>query len=261
MTLRIIRMNQNWNKVSTKEELKENLKDLEEILNNKTIDYLDSLIELDYSVISPNITEKERLILSQLELYRKITIYNIYKRAINIFKNNNLEIKGNNNGIEGLRVYYKKDYNIIDLFDFDYSKNTIGDICLYKTTFDNKYREKALEDVMKKLEQLYDEKNPYHDAPNSFGGPESRWNFDHKMQINEYEELFKNLDRKEITDEEKQKEEITQKYYDILMKDYHLTEDDLDEQRPTFKGEQIEKRKILVKRLPGIKITNIITYL
>lgn len=59
------------NFISTKEELIELLKKYKGILNSSIIEYLNYLIELEFSVIKDYIGEEERLALSELELYKK----------------------------------------------------------------------------------------------------------------------------------------------------------------------------------------------
>ena len=247
-----------WNKVSNKKELKRDLDKLKDILNDKTVDYLDSLIELDYSVISPGVIDKESLL--QLELYRKIAIYNIYRRAVNIFKNrSNIRISGNNDGIEGLNIYTLN--NEIELFKYDYSDNIIGRVDLFKTIADDEVRKQNLDSVTKTLETLYETKNPYCDRPGVFGGPGSRWVYNHDKDIKKYEELFNKLDRTELTDDEKREIEITHKYHDIIMKDFDLKEEDLEEEKNITKLVIGETHKVLVKKIPGLLITDNYKYI
>ena len=126
--------NNNLNKISTREDLIDLLNKYNGILTDPTISYLKSLIDLDFSVINNYIYESGRSALSELEIYKKATIYNIYNRALNLFKQNDSEltISGNDEGIEGLKVYSKiGDRNLI-LFDYDY-KDSIGNLSLFKT--------------------------------------------------------------------------------------------------------------------------------
>lgn len=262
MSLIIGRRNNSWNKVSTEKKLREDLNEISGLLNDNTIEYLESLINLDCSAIDNSVSYKEKELLLKIDLYKKIAIYNIYKRTANIFRNkSNIELSGNNNGIEGLYAYYEGLEDEIELFSFDYRKADIGNINLNRIVIDDNEREKELESIMKTLEALYDAKNPFHDAPGAFGGPASRWYYDHQRQISEYEELFKKLDGKEITDEEKKAAEISQKYYKRVMKDFHLKEDDFHELESSFIKRKKETGKILVKKLPGITISSETKYI
>lgn len=259
--------NNNLNKISTREELIELLKKYKGILTDPTISYLKSLIDLDFSVINNYIDESGRSALSELEIYKKATIYNIYNRALNLFNlsDSELTISGNDDGIEGLKVYSKiGDRNLI-LFDYDY-KDSIGNLSLYKTIESKEQRDEELRRVMIELDRLRDEKNPYHTIPNTYGGPSSQWVFEHAKKLQEYEDRFNQLvSKKELTDEEKEEIEITNKYHELLLDDYGLTNKDF-ENEPNFHildfdRERTKLHKTLVKKMPCTNIKNNIKYI
>ena len=62
--MRVVRSNNNLNKVNTREELLELLKSYRGILSNPMQDYLNSLIELEFSVIRDYIKDKDREVLA-----------------------------------------------------------------------------------------------------------------------------------------------------------------------------------------------------
>ncbi len=274
------RFNDNWNKVKTKEELLEFLKEYRGILTEPMLDYLTSLIELKFSVIREYINDSDRKALAELEIYKKVAIYNIYNRAQNLFNKQNGEfiISGNNKGIEGLSVSIKLSDRNIELFDFDYEEirpsgyNTpkvpngfktlnIGDISLFQTFESKELREAELNRVMEKLERLYDERNPYPSRPGVVGGSGSTWAFNHARKIQEYEERFKQLDsKKELSDEDKREIEITRQIHDLLLEDFGLTSESfVDESNQSFYNFGIEKtelKKTHVKRMPNLTITD-----
>ncbi|MBQ3474961.1 MAG: hypothetical protein IJH20_02190 [Bacilli bacterium] len=259
--------NNNLNKISTREDLIDLLNKYNGILTDPTISYLKSLIDLDFSVINNYIYESGRSALSELEIYKKATIYNIYNRALNLFKQNDSEltISGNDEGIEGLKVYSKiGDRNLI-LFDYDY-KDSIGNLSLFKTIESKEQRDEELRRVMCELDKLYDEKNPYHSIPNTYGGPASQWVFEHAKKIQEYEERFNQLvSKKELTDEDKKEIEITKKYHELLLEDYGLTNKDF-EKEPNFHildfdRDRTKMHKTLVKKMPCTNIKNNIKFI
>ena len=86
--MKILRKNGNWNKINTREELLELLKKYNRILSGSMIHYLNDLVDLEFSVIKDNINvnEDDKKILSELEIYKRIAMYNIYNRALNIFE-------------------------------------------------------------------------------------------------------------------------------------------------------------------------------
>ena len=81
------------NKVMQKEEIIGLLNDSKLILKNNIIDYLESIINLEFSVVKDNISDEERKALSELQVYRSALIYNIYKRDVLYF---NEEYRKNN---------------------------------------------------------------------------------------------------------------------------------------------------------------------
>ena len=64
--------NDNLNKVKTKEELLDFLKEYRGILTKPMLDYLDSLIELEFSVMKEYISSSDRKKLAELDIYKEI---------------------------------------------------------------------------------------------------------------------------------------------------------------------------------------------
>ena len=269
------------NKINTKEELMKILKKYKGILNNSTIDYLYSLINLEFSVIKECISENDRVALSDLELYRKIAIYNIYNRALKFFYEDSKEIiiRGNNDNIECLQAYLDYKDNQFNLYNFDYCdyinkdkipkfyKSTyIGCITLFETVESVEKREAELNRIMDKLERLYSQKNPYSYEPGYIGGPRPQWEFNHSRKIKLYENMFNKLDsKKELTDEDKEEIIITRKYSELLLNDYGLTNDSFKEEKVSNyeidRYEQSAMQKRLVKKMPGLTIVKKIKYI
>ena len=267
-------------KINTREELTELLNGYKGILNDLMINYLNSLINLEFSVIREYINDDDRLILSELEVYKKIAVYNIYNRALNIFKQNesNLRISGNNDEIERLYVCALFGKKNCKLFDFnyregpigfetkipkDYKTMKIGDISLFQTIESKEKSDAELSRVMNILDRLYDEKNPHFSRPYTYGGPASQWEFNHAKKIKEYENKFKQLlSRTELTEEEKQEVEVTKKFHELLLEDYGLTDKDFKEESSSdFSQEKTKLNKTLIRRMPNINIKNNIKYI
>ncbi len=277
-------MDDNWNKINTREELVELLKKYEGILTDYMIRYLNSLIDLEFSVIRDYIGDNDRAALSELEVYKRIAMYNIYNRALRLFKENESEltISGNNDGIEGLSVYASLgEKRSCKLFDFvyhdgpigfsskipsGYKTMKIGNISLFQTIESKEQREAELMRVMGELDRLYDEKNPYYSIPNTYGGSAPQWDFKHARKVKAYEEKFNLLDSKrELTDEDKKEIEITKKFHELLLEDYGLTNKNFEEENNqhflNFSEDETELHKTLVKRIPNINIRNNIKYI
>ncbi len=142
----------------------------------------------------------------------------------------------------------------------------IGNISLFQTIESKNLREAELDRVMRKLERLYDERNPYSSRPGIVGGPGTTWEFDHARKIQEYEEQFKQLDsKKELSDEDKRETEITRQIHDLLLEDFGLTSESfVDESNQPFYNfgkEKTELKKTLIKRMPNLTIENHIKYI
>lgn len=263
------RLNNNWNKVNTKEELIELLNGYRGILTTDMVEYLDSLIELEFSVVRDYIGESDRKALSELDIYKKVAIYNIYNKALNLFqqKEEKYEVSVDNDG-EELTVSSK--YKNIKLFEFDYAGEKfstipegyktmkIGTILIYQILDGKEFREVEIEEVRKKLERLHDKTNPYDFKANRFGGPNSLWRFEHEQEIRNCKEQLKKLDsKKELTSEDKEQIEITNQTRSLLLEDYGLTDDSFIQKT---RGDS-NLQKTLVKQQPNLTILNQIKYI
>ncbi len=248
-----------YKKISSKEELKESLNKYKRILNPRVIDYLNQLVELEFSAVKDIIDIEDKEILQNLDLYKNIVAYNIYNRTLELLNNEQeLKIFDNKDRISGLMAYKGIGNNAIRILDYNYEN---GALKLFQTVDDKKVRKEQLELVMTKLEQLYDKKNPYHSDLELFGCPATRWNIDYIKEVSEYEKLFTRLDsKKELTDYKKKKIGITKKYHDLLFEEYGLTDEEfiVSKQTPTTIDNIINKT--LVKKLPGLRIENNIEY-
>lgn len=275
----------NHSKLNTKEELLYLLKKNRIILAEHTAEYLNSLIELEFSIIRDYISEDERESLSELEIYKRIAIYNIYYRALNIFNQEDpkLRVFGKDAGWEDLSVYATLGGKMVNLFNFNYKERQngfnspipdgyktmkIGSISLFQTLENESLRNAELNHVLEHLERLYSEENPNHylSRHDAVGGPASNWAFEHMRKIEEYEKRFYELDGKtELTEEEKREIELTRKYHDLLLEDYGLTTKSFKDKRNNpfgnLSNEKNELSKTLVKRMPNLVITDNIKYI
>ncbi len=260
-----------YKKISSKAELKEALNRYKRILNPRVIDYLNQLVELEFSAVKDNFDIEDREILQNLDLYKNVVAYNIYNRTLELLNDEQeLQIFDNKERISGLMAYKHIGNNTVRILDYKYDN---GILKLFQTVDDEKVRDEQLELVMTRLEQLYDKKNPYSCSVTRLkrpynkktlkrlGGPSAKWNFDHSMEVSEYEELLAKLDsKKKITDYEKEKIAVTKKYHDLLFEEYGLTDEDFIVSRQTPTTVESISNKILVKKLPGLRIENNIEY-
>lgn len=274
----------NIERVETKEELLESLEKYKGILSVPMIEYLNSLIELEFSVVRENIGEQDRDALSELDIYRNVAIYNIYNRAKNLLNemSDTLKIKGNEDGWEELSVELPLLNGTVQLYEFDYRSalsinhnvpndyrpSSVGQIWLYQTIEDKEKREEELSRVLTTLNKLYDEKNPYPSRPAVAGGPRPMWEMQHRQMIRDYEQQWKALEGREmLSDDEKKAIEWTNRVYDKITEDYGLTESDFKEMMKKGIPAYYELthpnklEKMMTKEQPGLTIVRKIKYL
>ena len=264
------------NKLATKEELIDLLKKHKEILTNSILDYLNSLVELEFSVVRENISTEEREILSELELYKKIATYNIYHRALQLLEQQKQPLDIDNNG--RLEISVQVENRKVELFSFDYQERIslrkdipeeyksmkIGNVCLYRTLQNQDIREKEINRVLRKLESLYASHNPYPTRRGVVGGPDVYWERQHKERIEELEKKLTELEsKKELTEVDKKEIELTNDIHQLLLADYELTNEDFEERKmPKFTTSEFDRmNKIRTKKMPNLTIVDHIKYL
>lgn len=241
-------------KVKDEGELRSYLKASSGVFDKDIVRYLDGLIDLDFNVVREDISDEDMKILSQIDLYKEIVIYNVYNRSrkilTNLFESHKIpyKIADNENNIEGLEVYLKLSRENFEVFDFDYS-NGKSDIILSKLhAYTKEEKEAAMDEILKKLEYLYDQKNPYPiPSEGVFGGPYPAWEATHSNEIKMWQDKFTELDNRKITDAKRRNIEITEKVYEYLMNDFGLEDSDFEE----------DKRygsKVYVKNMNGLRI-------
>ena len=264
------------NKLATKEELIDLLKKHKEILTNSILDYLNSLVELEFSVVRENISTEEREILSELELYKKIATYNIYHRALQLLEQQKQPLDIDNNG--RLEISVQVENRKVELFSFDYQERIslrkdipeeyksmkIGNVCLYRTLQNQDIREKEINRVLRKLESLYASHNPYPHRHSVVGGLDFYWERQHKERIEKLEDKLAELDsKKELTEVDKKEIELTNDIHQLLLADYELTNEDFEERKmPKFTTSEFDRmNKIRTKKMPNLTIVDHIRYL
>lgn len=268
----------NIDKVNTKEELLQLLKDYKIILNSQVIDYLESLINLDFSVIKENTDDKSKKALSELEIYKRIAIYNIYNRAINIFTQSNMPliITGNDEGFESLSISVPIEDRNIKIFDFKYGEQKslnykipdeyktikIGSINLYQKIENKELRIQELKRIINKIEMLYGTQNPYQYHPKKVGGSYVKWKIERQKEIEKYQMMLDKIDsHNELTEIDIKEIEIMNKAHDLLLEDYGLTNNSFEDDVSIASKRSNNLQKTLVKRQPNITIKNNIEYI
>ena len=233
-------------KVLPKKYLNSELNQYKSLLSESSYSYLKELLNLEKSA---TISETEHFDpdnyhISELDIYRDIAIYNLYKRALKIFKStgDELEIIGNSNGYQGLAVSTKIGDKVVDIYNFNYSNELNVDI--FKTVMDDKNRKKVLESILSMIEELKQSKPDYGFTWNS-------WNSLKEERIKQLKELYTKVDRSEFTDDEYKEAEITQKYHKLLLEEYNTDESEIKEKN-SWNG-TTKKNSIII---PSLILTN-----
>lgn len=265
------------NNIKNQEELIKELNLYNGILSDSVIQYLNSLIESKISVIrnNENISDVQRRILSEIDVYKDIAIYNIRKRAETIFRAQKEYGK-----FIGNRDYYSTHLsgNELVLFwlyeqkkDFKdipegYKTSQIGKIRLYKTIWGEEERILEIDRIKKKLSELHTEYENMNDDSYM-----KRYILPNDIQ--KYESILTELEnRNKPNEEQKQAIELTSRIHDLFLSDYGLSSSDFEEsqkERERRFGDDFmqeykkasKMEKMLVKRVPNLTIESHITYL
>lgn len=228
-------MEKNRKGIGSKEELKESLKGYKDILSNEQYDYLNSLLALEFSVIRDYISENERIVLSDFEIYDRIFAYNIYNRTLSYFENSD-KIRICDDSVLG--VYNDLIPSIKGIFSitYHYKDNAkyrkINSINFYPVIQDNDVFEKTLSQYMNKLNDLEKENNPYRHVKNVLGYSSwSIWNRKHKEEIEAYKwKCIALAKRLKLNGIEQEIFETTNELIEKVMVDYGLNFDSFQDE-------------------------------
>ena len=212
--------------IKSRDELCQDLEEYESLLNDYVMSLLQNIIDLKISATEPyNELSESYDKLYELDIYKDALMYNIYNRALNIFKESDDEVEiEESSKLNFLYINSKENHN--PLYRFDCGKQVVS---LYKTILDEERRKENIEQLKNKIEFLRNQSNPWVDDETIsgvplFGGPASRWGMNRANEINNCEELLKELEKKEYTDKDYKDVEITDKYYKIFCGEYGVND-------------------------------------
>lgn len=224
-----------------KEQLKQNLIKYKSILNKSMYDYLNSLLELEFSVLKEKISANDRGLLKELAIYKQIFAYNISNRALKIIEEANIGISLEISFYESYNSYISLPFgeDSINLFSFSFLESIpplekgkkLGIIHLYKSIYDPEVNKQILEETYKELEILNKSfKNGIKCLP-------------FIEEANHYKFVLNRLNsKKELTKEEKSIIEITSTIHSLLLEEYGIKEGDL-----------IKRKDLLIKEIDSIE--------
>jgi len=252
-------------KVSTKEELKELLEKYKLVINNYMIDYLKCLIDLEVPVTKEYITDIERNVLAELEIYRKASIYNICNFSKKVLKEYE-----DNYYVETIDEYGTLRFRLdgVNVLGFDYrnsnNKKDIGILSLYQNVQkDELTRHQLITAMQLKLDELYSQENPFPVGTDICEGPGDYWEKVHSIGIRNYEELLNELKSlNELTEQGKKSIKISKEFHDSFFAMFGLEKDSFSQEpeKPFELGISCLE-KTLVKKMPLLRINDYIKYI
>lgn len=268
------------NEMMTRKKLMEELKAYNGILSDFIMKYLTSLINLEFSAIrGENITEAQRKILSGIDIYKDIAIYNICARANKIFysqreSGNFVSSNFPNEVSYGIKLSGNYKFGpTTNLFWYknaetpcEYKTVQIGKIYLFQTIWSEEKRILEMDRISKEIIELHKE---YEACDRQY-----RKKYIIPSSIKKYESILSELTNRHHPSETQEKiMEITSRIHNLFMDDYGLSENDFEEIHPEIKcsltGDEFmqkykqtsEMEKVLVKKYPNLVIERNVTYL
>lgn len=238
--------------VSKKEELIEQLKWSKKRLTPSMIEYLNALIELEFSVIRDEyISPATREVLQDLEIYKKIAYYNIVSRAEKLLQENGVPAVAKGTKVVCYGMSYLTFLNL-EAIDESYKTNhelKTGIITLTHITRDEKLHQKQKEHFASCVESL--KNNPYQ------GISISRRRAQQK-EMDYYNRMLTNLTAvDELTEQDQKHIEKTTRANEILLRDYDITSFD----KETTPESAYVYEKTLEKSKNGFIVKDNIRYL
>lgn len=150
----------------TREQLMNSLEKSKLLLNNEMIEYLNGLINLDYSIVRDDIIDidaKEQL--SKLDIYKYLVSYNIYnrtKKIVDNFDKEKLLLFLDYNEFDWCSTLVKNyPKSTIDIFEFYYGKNNMAEEYGCIRLFRYLSIEKIIAETINQIQVLSYEKNAF----------------------------------------------------------------------------------------------------
>lgn len=250
-----------YEKIDSQEKLNGWLEEYKGVLSGEMIEYLNSLINLEFSVVRNNINEKDRKLLSELYIYERIAMYNIYHRALEIFKNSNrkLQIWDNTKAFEGVGVE-SGTKNCKDIFVYSYDRDkthkvpACGEITIYQYTFDKEQKQQEIERLKERLKHI----GPGRLSPNvdaeghELYGANSAQIANYEAKVKSIQEAIEKLENSmKLSSKDKRIIEMSKEFHDLMLEDYGLTEDDFEIQENDSQIHQrsyVKRPKLIIER-------------
>lgn len=248
----------------TDQELKEELRTYEGVLNNRVIDYGIRLINLDSSVFQGEFSKDEMEKLMQLDVYKKIAKFNICRKAVKIFADGNFSLSctDNNNG-----VIVQDSYDLGDEFDVFRCSDIDNNIVVNLFEFHNsvEQRKKEIDVVFETLERLNAEKCSFGLYASDSYTQASGWPIEHARDIKATQKALEELNSRDQMSKAQQYEAKVKQYFcDEFIKSCDINFDigvEVVENNNFIMGRNRNNMaRTLVKKYPGISVFKNIKY-
>ncbi len=147
-------MEKNQSTILSNNELRNYVQSCSGIFTPEIVDYLNSLIGLEISALNQSeISESTMAKLNEFSLYRKIVIYNIYNRALNVLNKHRDEYDFEANP-QGLSIFNKDRTNIkYDVFNYWFHEDGVSNIVLKQTVIDEAKRREQIDILFQKIKE------------------------------------------------------------------------------------------------------------
>jgi len=229
-------------RIATTEEILNILASYNKLFSKEILDYINALVYLEISVLEKGyLSDKSIEALTGLEPFRKIAIYNIFKRLILLMEKEGIKVHDKNNCFGGIHLRLNTNY-FSNILHFSFTTNQYSTIILNETSIDENVRNKRLE-WLKLQEKEY---NPF--------------SLETKIHINsikrEINELEKRLEKDDTT---RLVMEYQEKLKNAFLKENGIENDELKEEVIDL-GDEPRMVKDLVKKYPHTKVIREIRY-
>jgi len=229
-------------RIATTEEVLNIISSYNKVFSKEILDYINALVYLEISVLEKGyLSDKSIEVLTELESFRKIAIYNIFKRLILLMEKQGIKVQDKNNCFGGIHLRLNTNY-FSNILHFSFTTNQYSTIILNETSIDENVRNKRLE-WLKLQEKEY---NPF--------------SLETKIHINSIKREINELEKRvEIDDTTRLVMEYQEKLKNVFLKENGIENDELKEEVIDL-GDEPRMVKDLVKKYPHTKVIREIRY-
>lgn len=236
-------------RIATSEEILSILSSYDKIFSKEILDYINALVYLEISILEKGyLSDKSIEALTGLEPFRKIAIYNIFKRLILLMEKEGIKVQDKNNCFGGIHLRLNTNY-FSNILNFSFTTNQYSTIILNETIIDESVRNKRLEWL--RLQQEREKKREEY----------SLLSLTPRLHINSIEREIEELEgRGEIDDNTRSVMEFQNKLGEAFLKDNGLKKEEFIEDVIEYKDIEPRMIKDLVKKYPHTKVVREIRY-